>query len=153
MILKQKAQDIAKAFTKWGLWQGGSTPSPEVLGIEFEITTLYENLTEGWTSGSIEIPENAENYVFMSVELGNQSDGGYHSIGSGGHLISVQSMLNIGQQNISSWFKRYFVFKVDETNHKILTIIERGASDEPSGFTPRAYRILGYKLKSKVNVE
>jgi hypothetical protein len=38
MILKQKAQDIAKAFTKWNFWQGGSGDATQI---------TYDNATSG----------------------------------------------------------------------------------------------------------
>lgn len=38
MILKQKAQDIAKAFTKWNLWKGGNGDATQI---------TYDNATSG----------------------------------------------------------------------------------------------------------
>lgn len=45
MILKQKAQDIAKAFTKWDLWKGGS-------GAATQIT--YDNNTSGLDATNVQ---------------------------------------------------------------------------------------------------
>ena len=149
-IFKKNAQDIAKAFTKYSLWQGGgggggSSPTPKLSAP----TILYDNPS---FSNSVVLDDDFTNYDFITIIWTTNGDysGGLSYLRDGGVTHPSEYLKWLMDNNLAiqytGYYRRYSGYYI--TNNNTFTFARSGADGEnATNYSPFIFQVLGYKFE------